>query len=273
MRLYVVWVHGGGEQRAGESRDFEERVWKAFRRAVRAAGRPAPPREALAWVEAYWADLTQQEQDAFIERTGMRGWFRRFIISNVGDAIAYSKLPFPPDNYTNIQERFARTLEAVSRAARDEMPGQAASLTVVAHSLGTVIASDGIYDLGPAFPANLSFDYFFTPSALMALYSLRYGVQEFGSPVRPQKGWWNFFYAKDLLGYPLRVNAAYEQVVTEDVLLSPVGDVNPLRGALHAIASLLPGVGHVWSHLWYFTDRAVIGRIANALAERWLSEP
>lgn len=273
MKLYVVWVHGGGEQKPGESRDFEDRIRAAFQRAVRRAGRPKPPREALAWFEAYWAEITQDEEDLLRERLGMGGPFRRFVISNVGDAIAYSELPNAPSNYKRIQRRFAQTLRAVSRAAQETQAGKA-SLTVITHSLGTVIASDGIYDLQKSgqFPANLSFDHFVTLSALLALYSLRYTVDGFAQPVRPERAWLNFYYAPDLLGYPLKpLNEAYGQAVTRTVRLCVAGDTNPLMGIIHALVAWLPGIGHVWSHLWYFTDRTVIRDIARTLAERWIA--
>ena len=276
MKLFLVWVHGGGEQKPGESRKFEGRIRTAFEQAVRRAGGSVPPPDALVWVEAYWADITQDEEDLLRARMGMQGLFRRFVISNVGDAIAYSELPGDPGNYGRIQRRFVQTIRAVSKAAEDAKLTKA-SLTVITHSLGTVIASDGIYNLqqsgekGEQFPANLSFDHFFTLSALMALYSLRYTVDEFAQPVRPERAWLNFYYSPDLLGYPLRpLNEAYRAAVTRDFRLCVAGDTNVVMGIIHAIAACLPGIGHVWSHLWYFSDRTVIKEIAGRLANRWL---
>jgi len=74
------------------------------------------------------------------------------------------------------------------------------SLTVIAHSLGSVITSDGLYDLtkNNALPPNLTLDRFFTMGSPIALYGLRYGLANFVRPIRP-KLWINFFYPQDLL--------------------------------------------------------------------------
>lgn len=275
MKLFVVWVHGGGRQKPGESGEFEKPIREAFERAVQRRGKPKPPPEALVWKEAYWAPVTQADEEKLEEKLRMRGFVRDFIISNVGDAIAYSRLCDPTDKYTAIQYKFNEAIREVMNEA-GHAPGTEASLTVITHSLGTVIASDALYDIvhrRQAFPPNLSFDHFVTLSALMALYTLRYGIPGAGTlrrayePVRPARAWLNFYYPLDLLGFPLKpIN---DRVPTTDVWLLPGCHRNPLIAGLRAIVGWLPGIGHVWSHLWYFDDPRVIGRIGQMLADRW----
>jgi hypothetical protein len=210
--------------------------------------------------------VTQPDQDALKERLSVRGLLRYFV-GYMGDAVAYSKLAYPPDKYGEIQHRFAASI----RRAAEGTGGEEARLTLIAHSLGTVIASDGLYDLlkAQAFPANLRLANVFTLGSPIALYALRYGLANFTKPIRPEV-WVNFYYPQDVIGYPLKpLNEAYAQAVTEDVLLLPREGTGVLSGVARMFAARLPGVGPVLAHSWYFTNRRVIERIGRTLAEQW----
>jgi hypothetical protein len=103
-------------------------------------------------------------------------------------------------------------------------------VTFIAHSLGTVISSDYVWDRTKArrrtrrrgFHERLAFANFFTVGSPLALYSLRYGGPEaFNKPVRveiPRGRWVNLYDRDDPVGMPLKpLNAAYRRAVWKDV--------------------------------------------------------
>jgi hypothetical protein len=185
----------------------------------------------------------------------------------MGDVVAYSKLPYPPDKYGEIQARFAQSITRLSQAVQ-RAGSSWAHVTVIAHSLGTVIASDGVYTLQRAgtFPANLRFTNLFTLGSPIALFGLRYGLERFTKPLRPAV-WVNFSYPQDIIGSHLKpLNDAYAEAITDEVVLLPSESATPLIGIVRMFTARLPGVGAMLAHSWYFTDPHVIGRIAQTIA-------
>jgi hypothetical protein len=265
MGNYIVFVHGIGEQQPNSYIAFGERLRGAYEYILKNNGKLKPTLESFQWEEAYWADITQPDQQEMKSKTGMQGKLRQFSIGSIGDVIAYSKLPYPPDKYGEIQKRFADTINKLSQSAYKNSDKQA-SLTIIAHSLGSVIASDGIYDLTSTkrLPQNLTLDNLFTMGSPIALYGLRYGLSNFTRPVHP-KLWINFYYPQDLIAFPLKsLNTAYASAVTEDNALTPGGGTGFVSGLIRQFQAMLPLVG-VASHSWYFTDTRVINRIAQSL--------
>ena len=144
MSNYVVFVHGIGEQQPGYSSGFAKRLTTAYRKELTTAKNYIVEGE-LVFEECYWADITQPDEQELQKRLGTRGLLRKLMLGSLGDAVAYSKLPYPPDKYGEIQMRFAAVIDKVAHLAR-EADDRQDSLTVISHSLGTVIASDGIWD-------------------------------------------------------------------------------------------------------------------------------
>lgn len=87
-----------------------------------------------------WGDITQRNQDKLISRLQLGDlWYkatRKMIISLGGDVAIYRR----PNVYGRIHERIAQTLANMSFERGDV-------LFIVSHSLGTVIASDFVYDI------------------------------------------------------------------------------------------------------------------------------
>jgi len=262
-KIYVLFVHGIGEQRVNAYNNFFLSIEREFRRQKEK--NHIPDEWELSFHIAYWARVTQPDQNTLKNLVGMHSQLRSFFIGSLGDAIAYSKLPYPPDKYTAIQTVFADAIHSISRDAKS-IGHDSAPLVIVSHSLGTVIASDGIYDLtkNHRFPQNLSFEVFITMGSPIALYSLRYGIENFTRPIRP-KVWLNFYYPQDPIGYPLKpLNPAYNSAVTEDIRLSPSTN-NPLTSFARVLLGTVPLISNLVSHSWYFTDKKVLKRIANSL--------
>ena len=274
MGHYLVYVHGIGEQQRGWHVGFEKRIRNSFESAVMRRDNPQPPEEALISADA---DITQKDQEELRGSMNRRGRYRRFFTASLGDVVAYSRVPGPHNQYENIHKRFAKAIQEMSAAAH-EAADQNAMLTVIAHSLGSVIASDGIYDLEKSgqFPENLSFQNFFTFGSPLSLFGLRYGIANFDKPVTPQI-WLNFFYSDAVIGYPLRtVNDAHRKAVTEDVRLKDSGSFGfpgclwkwPLVNTVGRLPTLNEVLG-LLEHAWYWNDRRLIRRIGETLAGQW----
>jgi hypothetical protein len=231
----------------------------------------------------YWSPVIQSAEDELARRTALGGplgysQLRNFMISFAGDAIAYQPAPRERDVYEKIHKVMAHTLRALAEEA-----GPRAPLCVVAHSLGTVIASNYIYDLQARAKKNLLADpvlavkgdtplengetlaLLYTLGSPLALWSLRY--QNFGSPIQipspdlarhwPQATgeWVNFYDKNDVIGFPLKtINPAYAAAVKEDRVVN-VGNL---------LTTLTP-----LCHTAYWTDNDVTKPIAESLARVW----
>ena len=129
-----------------------------------------------------------------------------------------------------------------------------------------MIASDGVYDMvkNKEFPGNLIFKNFITLGSPIALYSLRYGIDNFTKPVRPEN-WVNIYYPQDIIGFPLKnLNPAYREVITEDICLNPRGGVNIFKMVVRSFVSILP-LFNIKVHSYYFDDKRVIDKIVKLI--------
>lgn len=207
-----------------------------------------------------------------------------------GDAIAY-QVAGERDHtvYDDIHACVASTLSDLAEKA-----GPSAPLCVIAHSLGSVIASNYFYDLQAeqghhslarkrsmvlvpaATRAARSSDHptdleqgktltdLITLGSPLALWSLRY--TDFGRPLivpspdigKRQAGlgtWINIYSPDDLVGYPLRgLSPEYAGQVREDIRLR----VGPWWASWNPL-----------SHVWYWNDTGIADLAATVLADTW----
>jgi hypothetical protein len=225
---------------------------------------PAPDAPLLNVIPGRWASipeglLKELEQRLFHGRLDR---LRAFSMRLMGDVIAYQGLA--------VYEEIHR---ALAYALRSLLKPESRHLTVIGHSLGSVIASDFLYDHtrrhGKRLRDHFGVDFvnFFTLGSPLVLYSARspvcttgsYGpgrvVDGFDVPVHVESEtgvWLNIYSGDDVVGYPLKsVNDAYAGAVTADVV-TEAGNVftrwNPL------------------SHGAYWTEAAVLAMIADKLA-------
>lgn len=230
----------------------------------------------------YWARVMQDTEDELWKRMVGDGKLaylnvRNLMIDFVADALAYQPTTHDRRAYDDIHAEFAASLRRLAVDA-----GEKAPLCIIAHSLGTVITSNFVYDLQN--PDNISkrvrdemkdtpFDrgetltLLYTMGSPLALWSLRF--LDFGKPITiPSplldrhylglKGEWvNYYDRDDVVAYPLKLlNKEYEQAVTADAQVN-VGDLfsswNPM------------------SHLGYWNDRDVLDPISKAITRVWQS--
>jgi len=95
----------------------------------------------------YWARLMQEREDALWSRLIGGGPLdfqtaRRMMVDFLADALAYQPTTHEREAYDDIHAEFARTLKKLA-----EVAGPQAPLCIIAHSLGTVIASNFILGL------------------------------------------------------------------------------------------------------------------------------
>ncbi|MBU8898426.1 hypothetical protein DRW03_17875 [Corallococcus sp. H22C18031201] len=205
---------------------------------------------------------------------------RWLLVNFIGDAIAYQLNPADRDVYTSIHQKVAEALGRLRAKAGDTAP-----LCVIAHSLGSVIASNYFYDLqqqrlgrdliedsvrqaqGPSpLERGETLSRLFTLGNPMALWSLRYAHAALDRPLtvpdtalathHPGLGgeWVNFHDADDILAWPL--------APLSDAYRAQVKDVSVRVGG--PLVSWTPLV-----HPFYWSDAGVMGPIGQSLAHAW----
>jgi hypothetical protein len=278
-RIAVVVIHGIGKQKPDFADDLIAKLTGQF--VAQLPAKTKNPATQLVIQPIHWAPVLQEKEDLLWQRLNKGGGLdfmklRQFMVEFGADALAYQPLPRERDVYDGIHGVVAEGLSQLSAVA-----GPTAPLCVIAHSLGTVIASNYLYDLSKGFdslpdpvrerhtqtPLEMgeTLTFFYTLGSPIALWSLRYA--DFGRPIAvpapqlthhyPDLGgeWVNFYDADDVIGYPLcSLNEAYHKAVSRDVPVN-VGSF---------LVSWTP-----LSHLEYWTDDDVITPIAKALAKAW----
>ncbi|WP_119068334.1 hypothetical protein [Aggregatilinea lenta] len=284
--LNVLIVHGIGWGGRGTSysRPLIQNVSTEFDRALKALKlrdvdhSAARSKNALRFETVCWDPVTQQPQDAMISVLFGRPWlsrrlsmtyqFRRNMVGMLGDVTAYER---DPNNkvYRAIHEEVDKGVAKLGEAARVQAETAYAPLTIIGHSLGSVIVSDYVWDhTGSAGQSHLlrghdlSLVNMILMGSPMALYSLRnnaYGGRDsirdsLGSPVAvdPDYGMWlNLYDRQDPIGFPLEPVESYRDA---GVIDSAVNAGNWLTGW-----NLLSHVGYWHCHE---TARAIGGKLA-----------
>lgn len=287
MRVGVILVHGIATHTPawadGIIETLNERVNAEVGRLL-PGGRSPHRDELLAAGQVYWGDVLRERQRtlrAILEAGGTPfrahaplwykflhawqyakyAWRKRervFVSEYVGDVIGYLE----SGAHAAVQRSVTEALAQLSR----QEPGTAGKrpLTMVAHSLGTVISSDYVWDHTKArraqgqngFDDRWQLENFFTIGSPMALFSLKFGGPEaFKQPIRmegPRGRWLNVFDQDDPIGMPLKaLNEAYERVVWRDVRVN--------SGA------------YLLAHGGYFTEPKTLTLISRKLALDWVA--
>ncbi|MBI4726139.1 hypothetical protein HY768_02755 [candidate division TA06 bacterium] len=278
-KIAIAVIHGIGEQKP----DFADEMTIGLREQFVKQDKKRLSGAELCIKPVYWAPLLQKAEDN-LWRAMLKGGtldfisLRRFMINFAADAIAYQPAGSDREVYDQVHGVFAQSLRGLAEEA-----GEKAPLCIIAHSLGTVIASNYIYDLQAAPKKKLipetvksvagatpiekgeTLCLFYTLGSPIAIWSLRYA--DFGVPVAapdPRLAkhypniageWVNFYDRDDVIGYPLKnLNSLYNRAVKQDVEINAGGFLsswNPL------------------SHLGYLTDGDALKPMAQGLYKAW----
>lgn len=250
----VLVVHGMGVQQPGFSAGFEA----AVRGRLRAL---AVPDAATAWEEGYWADLLNARQAALLgamRRGGPLDYLRlrHFVVEALADAVAYRRggattAPDEPGRwvYDEIHERLCERLTRL----RAHLGDADRPLVLLAHSLGSVIVSDHVWD--HQHPKGLErgttpFERMRTVAgivtfgstiplftlALPAVRAIRFPLADHALPpaVHAASRWLNLYDRDDVLGWPLRpLSPSYAAAVAEDREVDVGGPLTSWNPASH----------------------------------------
>ena len=254
MKLAVVLVHGIGNYR----KDWANKIIPAIQSRLKSKlksilGKDAPNNldEVVVITRTYWEGVfkdrekhLRQKFDGFPKpvKAGGPWWdkmskplwraFKKFqnqiVTDFIGDIIGYLHKPAQKAVYSKISDTLRGCHSRIGQT-QDKIP-----LTFVAHSLGTVMTSDYIYEQnnpqsetsGPkVMKEHFVLENLFTIGSPLSLFSLRFGGPEmFTRPVSvesPSGRWVNIFDEDDPVGMPLKIlNEAYDKVVHKDVLVN-----------------------------------------------------
>lgn len=279
--IAVAVVHGIGMQGPDfAARLQEELTWQFAQELGQEVQDPAGE---IIIKPVYWAPVLQDSEDELWKRLKKGGRLdfmklRKFMVDFAADAFAYQPIAKDRIVYDGIHAVFAEALKILAAEAGDRAP-----LCVIAHSLGSVIASNYFYDLQKGSPLiselvrnqmgdtplerGETFSHFYTLGSPIAIWSLRY--TDFGVPIAVpspklsehhphlEGEWVNFYDEDDVCGFPLKtLNSKYGERVKADVAVSVGG----------LLASWNPA-----SHLGYWEDNDIVRPIAKVLAQAWRS--
>lgn len=274
-KIYAIIVHGIGKAQAGYSDPLVKGLQKRFNSHIQKTLKTNEQyTDGLILKEVVWDDILAGSQEQLAEilkkgfraqkRGGIRAFFKKifflpvkwilrfrtdFAAEFIGDIIGYGN---PKSGaYRKIHRRFLDEINSLPA------PDEKQNLSIIAHSLGTVISSDFIYDQknkNGTLHKNFVFHNFFTLGSPVALFALQYGIDLFKDPIHvedPNGCWINIFDLDDPVAYPLKnLNEAYDKAVAEDRQVNTGGF----------------GV----SHTRYFNDSEVQEIIAEKLAADWI---
>ncbi len=284
QKIAVLLIHGIGKQDESYAHKISYDLKKQFADAIKKTKVDNPAAE-LVIEDVYWAPVFQKAEDKLWNslKKGSSMDFvqlRRLMIDFVGNLIAYMKIEGKTENYDRVHQIIAKSIGKLGFIA-----GEKAPLCIIAHSLGSVMISNYMWDLqnhssnkkliadevskcieDTAIERGETFCKFFTIGSPLALWALRY--DNFGKPVAiPSpafekhypgiKGEWVNYYDKDdIIGYPLKtLNKEYKQNVNRDVEINVGGILSSWNPA---------------SHMGYWEDDSVIIPTAESLAQLWL---
>ncbi|MBT4710389.1 MAG: hypothetical protein HOB82_02540 [Alphaproteobacteria bacterium] len=240
--LGILVIHGTGLK----EESFAEPVKKHVNKQVRAMGVRA---NQLAWKSVFWADILKQSRSEYLSRARLDNDLdflplREFIVSAVGDSAAYRPVDETRDDYDPAADTYARIHSRVREAVaslHETLGGQDKPLVIMAHSLGSHIMSNYIWDMQHGAYAEPS-----PTNRFERLETLRAFIT-FGCPIPiftfskknpmpitlPDGAIWeNYYDPADVLAYPLRaINDAFAAAVSHDFPISvggPLTKWNPL---------------------------------------------
>jgi len=278
-KIAVAIVHGTGRKEPDFAEDTMEELHKKF-----PAYLPDGSNDAEIVMEpVYWADITRQREDDIWGRVKKSGpmqslKMRRFIFNITGDTLAYQPSEGRRKLYLEVHKQMADAFKKLAERAGPEAP-----LCVLAHSMGTIVAHNFLYDMQNAEGGGYNDEIkpesplekcetlamFITYGSPLAIWRLRFGddykaikfpgvrVEEIYPNLDPK--WLNIYDQNDVLGYPItRVTDSYEAMADEGYLIDKPQNVGAFWKSWNPL-----------SHKGYFRDESSLDNLAGYLAAIW----
>lgn len=249
-KVGVLMVHGMG----AIMDDFAHDAIHELRERICGRGLKC---DDIAWESVYWAPLlAPQENQLWVDLSAEHdlNWakLRKFFINAFGNITAYQT---PHDRRDSTYYKIHDLVHNSIKLLKGRLDGENRPLVVIAHSLGSVIMSNYIWDRqkgrdegrygGSAFERMETLAGLVTLGTNIPLFTLAVDPVtsiEFPPPGLPEKlrkkaKWLNMYDSDDVLGWPLKsLSRTYADAVTEDMEVS-VGNIltawNPANHAAY----------------------------------------
>ncbi len=238
MKLAVAIIHGLGSEEQFFSVELKHRIVESYVELHESHNE-----DDLIFQEIYWGDLVGDAISELNKKVNYKGdltypSLRRSFMDYLGVSHAYRD-GVRNNLYMAIHERVREAMKKLAshrRVDADKTP-----LMLLAHSFGSVIMSDFIWDLRREQERNNgslsgmtaleqfdTFSGFVTFGNPMALFAAS-NPDAFANPIlvngkvledsyQKRARWYNFYDKDDVVAYPLKgLNAAYDKAVAEDI--------------------------------------------------------
>lgn len=223
-KVNLAIIHGMGEQQVGYSKVFQSKVINSLN--VRGFDS-----DCVRFEEIFWADVLREQEEKVFERANYGEdltyhGLRRFFANALGDAIAYQPRIKSTSDSIEVYEGIHNILDTSFKRLYEVDPD--APLVFIAHSLGTIIASNYIWDNQDSNDVLKSpldkLTGFITCGSPLGIWTLRYKTLG-ESIVFPHSGlradykekakWINLYDRDDVIAYPLKnINEGYKKNLT-----------------------------------------------------------
>ncbi len=230
--------------------------------------------DQIAWKTIYWADVLEGPEMEYFNKIKQETEvdairLRKFVITALGDASGYRKVD--DSGKATYQRVHERVRDAIKELYENELESNSTPLIILAHSLGSHVMSNYIYDLQkPAIDAPSVSSNFEKMHTLVGLVTfgcniplftfayetiepIKFPAQQLPEDIKEKSKWLNFYDPDDILGYPLKpICEAYNDVVDADNAIN-VGGIftswNPL------------------SHTQYWTDNSFTKPVSTFISD------
>ena len=292
-KIVIIITHGMGKQDKKPklslkydtifdkaAKRFEKRVRKKFEKE-------GGDNERLVFTPVNWAEAAQKFQTELKENLMKRKkrlkckeekiraclswkWARGFMVDMLADAIVYQQSPNDQTMYDAIHAKFKEALKEQANKV-----GENAKLCVLAHSLGTVIVNNFLFDLeycrknkepsecgGSPLERGETLKSVYTMGSPIALWTIRHNPPKFGKPIEVDT-WINFYNKNDVMAYPLgNLNQEYRKL-----RCNAEEGKKPMLTDKHVFAGGFLIGWNPLSHNGYWTNRKMIKTIVKDLLE------
>jgi hypothetical protein len=257
-QLAVIILHGIGNQTSSYADMFIAKVQKEFQKVSGLSY------DRLVFESVCWQDEMLPMEGVVYDNMKTLGWkrLRKLFVSYAGDALAYQPSPaLENDLFRAVHKKLDDALVRLRSKVAKDTP-----LCVISHSLGTIVASNYLWDCQNLKSPGRKFykptkeacemvknlELLYTMGSPLAVWSMRF--KDGGSPIKvPSSGRWvNVFNKNDIISSPIKtINQHYKEMDNLEDLSINVGNLltrwNPA------------------SHVAYWTDSRVINHIAENL--------
>jgi len=267
-KINVAVVHGIGNEKAGYSNNLSGGVLREFDMQLKSILKAEDDYSSeIQFKEILWEDIVSKNQKKLEEilaasetplvrgkglwqmcryffQAGIRNLRRTFTPEAICDIIGYRD----PVVCSKIHQRVLGEINSIWQDSENS------NLTLIGHSLGTVIAYDFVFEQQQK-SNDLRLSNLFTLGSPLAIFVLQYEGTLFKEPVEledPHGRWVNVYDKDDPIAYQLKpLDGAYNKAVLADCAV----DTGPFGAA----------------HLFYWGNRDVHKIIGRKLAIDWIS--